>query len=210
MGGIKPWRPTSAPAVRDKPPPALRQLHDFDVIHGAGHCSQIVFSMDRALKPCISAGSFAVRAGDAAAPLRSVMRRGKQAAGPSPCHPSRRSIRPSSSPAAIFFAGWRAAWTSVFALVLIGTYVGVGALAHEYGFSAGWVLLSTLLIWAAPAQVILLSRWAPAPRRSKLRSRSVSAGCGSSPMVVTLLALIKSSSTRGRPTRILAGASHRR
>ena len=31
---------------------------------------------------------------------------------------------PQPSPAAIFFAGWRAAWTSVFVLVLIGTYRG--------------------------------------------------------------------------------------
>ena len=112
--------------------------------------------MSRAAKPCISAGSFAVRAGDAAAPLRSVMRRGKQepVLAMSPIPPI---DLPRPSPAAIFLAGWRAAWTSVFALVLIGTYVGVGALAHEYGFSVGWVVLSTLLIWAAPAQVILLS-----------------------------------------------------
>jgi hypothetical protein len=45
----------------------------------------------------------------------------------------------------------------VFSLVLIGTYVGIGALAHDYGFSLVWVLLSTLLVWAGPAQVILLS-----------------------------------------------------
>jgi predicted branched-subunit amino acid permease len=34
---------------------------------------------------------------------------------------------------------------------------GVGALAHDYGFSLEWVLLSTVLVWTAPAQVILLS-----------------------------------------------------
>src|SRR5579862_1928046 len=98
-------------------PRALRRLHDFDIIQGAGHCSRIVFSMDRASKPCISAGSFAVRAADAAAPLRSVMRRGKQepVLAMSPIPPI---DPPRPSPAATFFAGWRAAWTSVFALVL--------------------------------------------------------------------------------------------
>ena len=45
----------------------------------------------------------------------------------------------------------------MFCLVLIGTYVGIGALAHDYGFSLGWALLSTLLVWAGPAQVILVS-----------------------------------------------------
>ena len=47
--------------------------------------------------------------------------------------------------------------TSVFGLVLIGTYVGIGALAHDYGFSVLWVMLSTVLIWAGPGQVILIS-----------------------------------------------------
>jgi hypothetical protein len=53
-----------------------------------------------------------------------------------------------------FVAGMRA---SVFTLVLLGTYVGIGALAHDYGFSIGWVLLSTVLVWAGPAQVIIIS-----------------------------------------------------
>jgi predicted branched-subunit amino acid permease len=58
---------------------------------------------------------------------------------------------------ASFVGGIVAAWSSVFAYVLLGTYVGIGALAHDYGFSALWLTLSTLLVWAAPAQVILIS-----------------------------------------------------
>src|SRR5258708_8007250 len=69
---------------------------------------------------------------------------------------------PPPSPAAIFFAGWRAAWTSVFALLIIGTFVGVGALPHEYGFSLWWLRLCTLVLWAPPSQVILLSALAAA------------------------------------------------
>ena len=46
---------------------------------------------------------------------------------------------------------------SVFFYVLVGNYVGLGALAHEVGFSCWWMALSTLLMWAAPAQVILIS-----------------------------------------------------
>ena len=34
-----------------------------------------------------------------------------------------------------FRDGVRASATSVFGLVLVGTYVGIGALAHDYGFS---------------------------------------------------------------------------
>ena len=48
--------------------------------------------------------------------------------------------------------------SSVFvSRVLIGTYVGIGALAHDFGFSSVWLALSTILVWAAPAQVIMIS-----------------------------------------------------
>jgi predicted branched-subunit amino acid permease len=99
-----------------------------------------------------------------------------------------------SSPSGIaaFLAGWRAAWSSVFGLVLIGTYVGVGALAHDYGFSLVWVLLSTVVIWAAPAQVILLSALFEAALAVGL------SGVRLLPMVVSLLALIKRPDTRAR------------
>src|SRR6187551_1355445 len=57
----------------------------------------------------------------------------------------------------VFLDGIVAAIRSVFFYVLVGNYVGMGALAHEVGFSLWWMTLSTLLIWAAPAQVILIS-----------------------------------------------------
>jgi predicted branched-subunit amino acid permease len=125
------------------------------------------------------------------------MRRGKQepVLAMSPIPPI---DPPRPSPSAIFFAGWRAAWTSVFALVLIGTYVGVGALAHEYGFSVGWVLLSTLLIWAAPAQVILLSALGAGATPFEAALAVGLSGVRLLPMVVTLLALIKRPDTRPR------------
>jgi predicted branched-subunit amino acid permease len=57
----------------------------------------------------------------------------------------------------VFLDGVLAALRSVFFYVLVGNYIGLGALAHEVGLSFGWMALSTLLIWAAPAQVILVS-----------------------------------------------------
>ena len=56
-----------------------------------------------------------------------------------------------------FLAGCVRLHSSVFTLVLVGTYVGIGALAHDYGFSLAWVLVSTTLMWAGPSQVILIS-----------------------------------------------------
>ena len=57
----------------------------------------------------------------------------------------------------MFLDGIIAAVRSVFFYVLVGNYIGLGALAHEVGFSFWWMALSTMLIWAAPAQVILVS-----------------------------------------------------
>jgi predicted branched-subunit amino acid permease len=62
-----------------------------------------------------------------------------------------------ASSAAAFFDGLKATSTSIFIYTLFGTYIGFGALAHDFGFTIGWAMLSTALIWAAPAQVILVS-----------------------------------------------------
>ena len=71
------------------------------------------------------------------------------------------SIEPTEPPAhvafQVFLDGIVAAIRSVFFYVLVGNYVGLGALAHEVGLSFWWMALSTLIVWAAPAQVILVS-----------------------------------------------------
>src|ERR1700720_4994736 len=105
---------------------------------------------------------------------------------------------PQPLPAATFLTGWRAAWSSVFSLVLIGTYVGIGALAHDYGFSLSWVLLSTLLVWAGPAQVILLSALGAGATPLEAALAVGLSGVRLLPMVVSLLALIKQPDTRAR------------
>ena len=47
--------------------------------------------------------------------------------------------------------------STVLALVLFATYLGIGALAHGTHFSLGWALASTAFVWAGPAQIILIS-----------------------------------------------------
>jgi predicted branched-subunit amino acid permease len=106
--------------------------------------------------------------------------------------------QPPPSSATTFFAGWRAAWTCVFSLVLMGTYVGIGALAHDYGFSLWWVLLSTLLVWAGPAQVILISALGAGATPLAAALAVGLSGVRLLPMVVSLLALIKRPDTRSR------------
>lgn len=65
--------------------------------------------------------------------------------------------KPSYAAFEVFLDGVLAAVRSVFFYVLIGNYVGLGALADGLGFSVWWMTLSTMLIWAAPAQVLLIS-----------------------------------------------------
>src|SRR6266496_2627531 len=64
---------------------------------------------------------------------------------------------PPSSAFAAYRRGLQATWTSVFSYVLFGTYIGIGALGHDFGFSLTWSMLCTLLVCAGPAQVVLIS-----------------------------------------------------
>jgi predicted branched-subunit amino acid permease len=106
------------------------------------------------------------------------------------------STPPPATPA--FLDGLRAAATSVLSLVLFGTYVGIGALAHDYGFSPVWLVLSTVLVWAGPAQVILLSALGTGATVFESALAVGLSGMRLLPMVVSLLPLIKQPETRMR------------
>jgi predicted branched-subunit amino acid permease len=105
---------------------------------------------------------------------------------------------PLQSNARAFLSGVGAAWTSVFVLVVIGSFAGIGALAHEFGFSIGWALVSTLLIWAAPAQVILVSTLGGGAALIEVALAVALSSVRLLPMVVALLPLIKTERTRPR------------
>ena len=97
-----------------------------------------------------------------------------------------------------FARGLRAALNSVFVYVLVGTYIGYGALSHDLGFSLLWAELSTAVMWAGPAQVIVVSTLGSG---STLIQAAVAVALSSMrllPMVVALLPLIKTPRTRYR------------
>jgi predicted branched-subunit amino acid permease len=92
---------------------------------------------------------------------------------------------------AAFARGLKAAFTSVFVFVITVTYIGYGALVHDFGFSLPWAWLSTVLIWAAPAQVILVTALGSG---APLIGTAVTVGLSSVrllPMVVALLPIIR-------------------
>jgi predicted branched-subunit amino acid permease len=96
-----------------------------------------------------------------------------------------------------FGDGVHAALRSVFFYVLLGNYVGIGALAHEFGFSIGWMVLSTLLVWAAPAQVILISTLNTATLLEVAIAVTLSS-VRFLPMVAALLPMLKHERSRRR------------
>jgi predicted branched-subunit amino acid permease len=90
----------------------------------------------------------------------------------------------------------RTALRSVFLFVIVVTYIGFGALAHDYGFSVGWATFSTMLLWAGPAQVILVTALGSGTTFFEV---AVAVGLSSVrllPMVVALLPIIRTSRTR--------------
>jgi len=100
------------------------------------------------------------------------------------------------SSASAFFGGVRSALTSVFFLVLAGTYVGIGALAHDFGLTAWWLALSTVLVWAAPAQVILISALGAGASLIEVAIAVTLSAIRLFPMVVALLPLLRGKGTR--------------
>ena len=97
---------------------------------------------------------------------------------------------------AAWLGGVRSAWLSVFAYVLFGTYIGIGALAYDFNFSLVWVTASTLLVWAAPAQVILISTLGGG---AQLIEVAIAVGLSSVrllPMVVALMPVLRGPDTK--------------
>src|SRR5262245_6892223 len=115
---------------------------------------------------------------------------------PCPMSPSPPNDPP--PPARVFLDGMRNSATSPFCLVLIGTYVGVGALGHDYGFSLPWVMLSTVLIWAGPGQVILITLLGAGAAAVEVALAVGLSSVRLLPMVVALLPLLKGPATRDR------------
>jgi predicted branched-subunit amino acid permease len=92
---------------------------------------------------------------------------------------------------AAFRAGFMATWTSIFAYVLLGTYLGIGAISHDFGFSIAWTLVATVLVWAGPAQVILVSTLGSGGSLFEVALAVGLSGVRLLPMVVSMLPLLK-------------------
>ena len=88
--------------------------------------------------------------------------------------------------------------STVLTLVLFATYLGIGALAHDSHFSLGWVLGSTLLVWAGPAQIILISTLGSGATVVQAAIAVAVSAIRLFPMVVSVLPLLRTPETRRR------------
>jgi predicted branched-subunit amino acid permease len=101
-----------------------------------------------------------------------------------------------ASNTAAWLGGVRSAFLSVFAYVLFGTYIGIGALAYDFNFSLLWVTASTLLVWAGPAQVILISTLGGGAQLIEAAVAVGLSGVRLLPMVVALMPILRGPQTK--------------
>ena len=102
------------------------------------------------------------------------------------------------SPTRAFAWGMSAVTSTVLSLVLFATYLGIGALAHDTHFSLLWVLLSTLLVWAGPAQIILISMLGSGATAVQAAIAVTMSAIRLFPMVVSVLPMLRTPQTKRR------------
>jgi predicted branched-subunit amino acid permease len=112
------------------------------------------------------------------------------------------------SSARAFAWGLRSVASTVLTLVLFATYLGIGALAHDSHFSLGWVLASTALVWAGPAQIILISTLGSGATVVQAAIAVTVSAIRLFPMVVSVLPMLRAPQTKRRhlilPTHFIA------
>jgi predicted branched-subunit amino acid permease len=102
------------------------------------------------------------------------------------------------SPLRTFAWGMWSITSTVLALVLFATYLGIGALAHGTHFSLGWALASTVFVWAGPAQIILISTLGSG---ATVVQAAIAVGVSAIrlfPMVVSVLPMLRTPTTKRR------------
>ncbi len=87
-------------------------------------------------------------------------------------------------------------FSSVMSYVLAATFMGIGALAHDSGLGLDWVVISTALVWAGPAQLILISTLASGASIVQAALAVTLSAIRLLPMVVSLLPLLRHRDTR--------------
>ena len=94
-------------------------------------------------------------------------------------------------PGSPLLAGMRTGMTSIFSVTMIANYLGIGALSHDLGLPLGWTLVATVLMWAAPAHVILATGLGSAGALIETAVAVALSAVRLLPMVMTLQPLLR-------------------
>jgi predicted branched-subunit amino acid permease len=103
-----------------------------------------------------------------------------------------------------FAWGMRSITSTVMTPVLFATYVGIGALAHDTHFSLAWALAGTALVWAGPAQIILISTLGSGATIIQAAIAVTVSAIRLFPMVVSVLPLMRTPQTKRRHLILVA------
>jgi predicted branched-subunit amino acid permease len=107
-------------------------------------------------------------------------------------------------PLRAFAIGMSAVRWTILSAVLFATYIGIGALAHDTHFSLAWAMLSTLLVWAGPAQIILISTLASGSSVLQSAIAVTVSAIRLFPMVVAVLPMMRTPETKKRQLVLVA------
>lgn len=102
--------------------------------------------------------------------------------------------------------GWglRATAATILSVVLFVTFIGIGALAHDTHFSMAWAILSTVLVWAGPAQIILVSTLGSGQTIIQSAIAVTMSAIRLFPMVVAVMPLLRTPETKRRQLILVA------
>jgi predicted branched-subunit amino acid permease len=89
-------------------------------------------------------------------------------------------------------------------VVLFGSYLGFGAMTHDFGWPLWIAVLSTIVIWAAPAQVVLAGALASGAGLAGATLAVTLSGVRLLPMVVSILPTLSSARTTMRERLVAA------
>jgi predicted branched-subunit amino acid permease len=98
----------------------------------------------------------------------------------------------------------RSVTATIMTLVLFATYLGIGALAHDSHFSLAWALASTALVWAGPAQIILISTLGSGATVLQAALAVTVSAIRLFPMVVSVLPMMRTPQTKRRHLILVA------
>ncbi len=97
-----------------------------------------------------------------------------------------------------FLWGMSSVRATILAAVLFATYLGIGALAHDSHFSLAWTLLSTIFVWAGPAQIIVITTLGSGASILQSAIAVTMSAVRLFPMVVSVLPLMRTPETKRR------------